>query len=63
MSAVRLRRPVDSSTFFKLVEFAFEAGEGVESADVGVAGFFQEGLTLVEGHAAGGGRGEGVVAW
>jgi hypothetical protein len=38
---------------FELVEFAFETSEGVEDSGVVVAGLFEEGFAVVEGHAAG----------
>ena len=34
------------------LEFAFEPGERVEGAGVGVAALFEEGFAVVEGHAA-----------
>ncbi len=36
----------------EIFEFAFEAGEGVEDGGVGVAGLFEEGFAVEEGHAA-----------
>jgi hypothetical protein len=43
------------------VEFAFEAGEGVEGCGVGVAALFEEVGAGVEGHAAEAGRGAGGI--
>src|ERR1700742_4931075 len=39
----------------EIFEFAFEAGECVEDSGVVVATLFEEGLAIVEGHAAGSG--------
>ncbi len=37
----------------QVIEFAFETGERVEDTGVVVAALFEEGLAVVEGHAAG----------
>ena len=47
---------------FDALELAFEAGEGVEDAGVGVAALFEEFFAVVEGHAAGACGSAGVFA-
>ena len=52
MSAARLRRPGDSSTFLRCSSSPSRRVRALRTPSVVVAALFEEGLAVVEGHAA-----------